>query len=152
MVTIDDQHVTVAAARGAALDRRIAGNRIGPGVTLVGIIEGDADDRRTARHDYVRNAEGAAEVIGAEVRMERGGEADARDQSVRIRIHRLLIDRHVPRVVVRKEAPAVQARARAQPFGILRVGGGKGARRQASQNQEQASHDREDGLPRRAGM
>jgi hypothetical protein len=119
VIAIEDQHVSVAVRLGAALDRGVGGNGIRAGVAFVLVLKLDRDLRLLARHDDVRNAPGLAVERRAEVGVKLFRFADARDQGIRIRVHRLIGDVLVPRIVRRQQDLPVKTGVGAQ-IGLVR--------------------------------
>jgi len=125
---LDNQHVAIASARGAALDRRVGWDRIGSGVALVGVIDTgievrclrvpkDRHQRLRSRHGNERNPVVVGEHI-APIGMQLGCVADRRDPIGRARMHRQRVDRGVPIIVRRKDlAPADGGRGRERQAG-----------------------------------
>src|SRR6185312_6476411 len=101
-IAIDDQHVPIAAGRGAPFDRRVGRHRVRPGVALVGVIEADRDAGLAARNDDERYAVRRAVIDGAEIRMHRLRRAYGRDIGGGIAVDRQRIDGDVPDVIRRE--------------------------------------------------
>ena len=86
-VAVDDQDVTVAGGARASFDRSIRRDRVRAGIALVVVRERHGHSRLGAGHRRVRDADRAAVPhAGAEVGLEPGRRADARDPGRRLRV------------------------------------------------------------------
>ena len=87
-VTVDDEDVPVARRARASLDRGVRRDRVRAGVALVVVHERHGHPRLRAGNGRVRDADRpAVPLTGAEVRLEPGRRADARDPGRRLRVN-----------------------------------------------------------------
>ena len=115
---IDHDHVPVAGAIRAALDRRIRRNRVGARVALIVVVERHRNFRLGPAHEDVRDAVRRAIPDRAEVRVHLAGRPTAAvDERRRVGVHRLRGDVHVPRIIGREDGSRSgrAATARAPP-------------------------------------
>ena len=99
---VDHEHVAVAVARRAALDRRVRRDRVRARVALVVVLEAHRHLRLAGADVHERDADRAAVPERAEVGVQLGRRPDARHPGGRAGVHGAGGDVGVPRVVGRE--------------------------------------------------
>ena len=103
--------MTVAAGVLTALDQGVRAERVGPFVTLAGVLEPDRDQPVGAGDDVVRDAVGERPGVRAEVGVQKGtARVHAPQPGGAVRIGRQLGDVGVPDVVRGKHRAVGRAR------------------------------------------
>src|SRR5581483_1462535 len=112
VVSIDDDHMTIAVSVRAAFDWSVAWDWIRTRIAF-GAVRREVDRNAwlRSRHDDIGNAVRHTAIDGSKIRMQHRIDTDAGDQSRRVRIDRRVRDVLIPRIVRRKKSRAMKTRS-----------------------------------------